>query len=78
LDKSLAELKVKERFILLDSLSSFLIYNSEKSAKEFIHYFINKGKIEELMCVIVHIEGEEGGKLFRGLIPMGDLKIEYR
>jgi len=78
LDKSISEVRVGDRFILLDSMSSFLIYNSEKSAKEFIHYFINKGKIEELMCVIVNVEGDEVSKIVKGLIPMCDLRLEYK
>jgi hypothetical protein len=78
LDKSLLEVKAKEKFILLDSLSSFLIYNNDKSVKEFIHYFINKSRIDNLMCVIVNMEGEEANRLLKGFAPMADLKIDFR
>jgi hypothetical protein len=78
LDKSLMEVKAKDRFVLLDSLSSFLIYNNDKSVKEFIHYFINKSRIDNLLCVIVNMEGEEANRLLKGFTPMSDVKIEFK
>jgi hypothetical protein len=75
LDRALNTLKKTNRFILLDNLSSMLIYNSDKSVKEFTHFIINRIRLEGIAGVILTIEKKEAEDLMKTLSPMCDAEI---
>lgn len=63
------------KFVLLDSVSSLLIYNNDKSVKEFIHFMINKMRLDNMGGVILATEKKEADELVRTLTPMCDKKL---
>jgi archaellum biogenesis ATPase FlaH len=73
-DKVLVRL-AEPKFIILDSLSSLLIYNSERSVEEFTHMVINKMRLEKVGGVIVSIKQKEAEALTKTLVPMCDKEI---
>jgi len=75
LDRLLGKVKSARKFILIDSLSSLLIYNADKSVKEFTHYMINKIRLENLTGVILSIEKREAEDILRTISPMCDTEI---
>jgi len=75
LDKVMAKVDNKRRFIIMDSLSSLLIYNNEKSVKEFAHFIINRIRLEKTTGVILSIEKKEAEELVKTLAPMCDAEI---
>ena len=77
LDKMLKRVESKNKFLFLDSLSSLLIYNTDKSVKEFTHYLINKIRLENLMGIILTIEKKEAEDLVRTLTPMCDVQFKF-
>ncbi len=77
LDRMLAKVKSEKKFLFMDSLSSLLIYNTDKSVKEFTHYLINKIRLEKLVGVILTIEKKEVEDLVRTLTPMCDIELKF-
>lgn len=77
LDRMLDRVVSPNKFLFLDSVSSLLIYNTDKSVKEFTHYLINKIRLEQLMGVILTIEKKEAEDLVRTLTPMCDLQFKF-
>lgn len=77
LDRMLSRVKAPKKFLMLDSLSSLLIYNTDKSVKEFTHYMINKIRLDQIMGVILTIEKKEAEDLVRTLSPMCDVNIRF-
>ncbi len=63
--------------IVLDSISSLLIYNKDKIVKEFIHFMINKAKLEGLGCVILSTDKREAEELVKTLTPMVDKTLRF-
>ncbi len=74
-DKLLMRLP-EPKFIFLDSLDSLLIYNDEKSVKEFAHFMINKMRLDNIGGVILSIEKKEVEGLIKTLVPMCDKGIK--
>jgi hypothetical protein len=77
LDKMLSRVQSPKKFIFLDSLSSLLIYNSDKSVKEFAHFLINKIRLENIAGVILNIEKKEAEDIVRTLRPMCDAELRF-
>jgi len=77
LDRMLGKVKSGKKFLFLDSLSSLLIYNSDKSVKEFTHFIINKIRLENIAGVIFSIEKKEAEDLVKTLVPMCDSEIRF-
>lgn len=77
LDRMLGKVKNEKKFLFLDSLSSLLIYNNDKSVKEFTHFIINKIRLENIAGVILSIEKKEAEDLVRTLTPMCDAEIRF-
>lgn len=64
------------KVILLDSLSSLLIYNDPKSAKEFTHLIISKMRLAKVGGIILSMEKNEAVEdLVRTILPMCDREI---
>lgn len=74
IDKLLASVP-QTKFIMVDSLSSLLIYNTESSVKELTHRIINKARNEKVGGVILSIKQTEGETLTKTLVPMCDKEI---
>jgi hypothetical protein len=77
LDKMLIKVQNKKKFLILDSLSSLLIYNTDKSVKEFTHFLINKIRLENVAGIILSIEKKEAEDLVKTLTPMCDAEIKF-
>jgi len=65
-----------EKFLILDSLSTLLIYNSKNSVKEFAMFLINKLRLEGVNGVFLIIEKEAPEDIKQILIAMCD-KVVY-
>jgi hypothetical protein len=74
-DRLLAKVGKGKKFIFLDSLSSLLIYNDDKSVREFTHYIINKMRLEKMSGAILSIAKKEAEDLVKTLAPMCDAEI---
>jgi archaellum biogenesis ATPase FlaH len=77
LDRMLSKVGRERKFLFLDSLSSLLIYNTDKSVKEFTHFIINKIRLENIAGVILSIEKKEVEELVKTLNPMCDTEIRF-
>jgi hypothetical protein len=77
LDKMLAKVTRPRKFLFLDSLSSLLIYNNDKSVKEFTHFIINKIRLENIAGIILSIEKKEAEDLVKTLTPMCDAELRF-
>ncbi|MFC2163101.1 hypothetical protein ACFLRF_05420 [Candidatus Altiarchaeota archaeon] len=77
LDRMLAKVTTEKKFLFLDSLSSLLIYNNEKSVKEFTHFIINKMRLERIAGVVLSTEKKEAEEMIKTLIPMCDTEIRF-
>jgi hypothetical protein len=67
--------KNKPSFVFLDSLDSLMIYNDEKTTREFAHYLINKLRMENLAGTIISVEKKEVENIVKTLVPMCDKQI---
>lgn len=72
LDRMFSRVSSPKKFLFIDSLSSLLIYNNEKSVKEFTHFIINKMRIEGVMGVLLSIKKKEADEMIEALTPMCD------
>jgi hypothetical protein len=61
--------------VFLDSLDSLMIYNDEKTTREFAHYLINKLRMENLAGTIISVEKKEVENIVKTLVPMCDKQI---
>ncbi|MFH1721845.1 MAG: hypothetical protein ABH950_04480 [Candidatus Altiarchaeota archaeon] len=75
MDRMLMKVGSGKKFILLDSLSSILIYNNQKSVKEFTHFIINKMRLEGLGGFILTQEKKEAQDLIQTIQPLLDKEI---
>ena len=72
---SLDKLESTEKFMIIDSISTLLIYNSLNSVKEFSMFIINKMRLEGVDGVLVVIEKEAPEDLKQSLVAMCDKTI---
>jgi len=72
LDKIISD----EKFLIVDSISTLLIYNSIDSIKKFSMFLINKLKLEGVNGILMVIEGETNEELKQSLIGMCDKTID--
>jgi hypothetical protein len=77
LERLLVKIKGDGKFIVLDSLSSLLIYNSDKSVREFAHFIINRARMQNITAVILSIEKKEAEDLVKTLAPMCDSELKF-
>lgn len=75
-DKMLEKIETESKFIILDSVSSILIYNSPKSSEEFIHFLVSKMRLKNVEGVILSIRKKESEELIKTLTPLCDKTIE--
>ena len=60
------------QFIFFDSLSTFLVYNSQEIVERFIHYIVTKSKNLGLFMVLLSVEEERSNKLIPLLTQICD------
>jgi len=77
LDRMLLNVESDKKFLILDSLSSLMIYNSEKTVKEFGHFLINKVRLADHKGILMSIERKGTEGLVHDLIPMCDAAIRW-
>ncbi|MDD5111395.1 MAG: hypothetical protein PHG85_02510, partial [Candidatus Altiarchaeota archaeon] len=63
------------KFIMVDSLSSLLIYNSQVDVEELAHRLINKARHEKVGCIIISVKQKESEALIKTLTPMCDREV---
>ena len=71
----LGKIDSDEKFLIIDSISTLLIYNSINSVKEFSMFLINKLRLDNVNGVLVIIEKEAPEDLKQILIAMCDKAI---
>ena len=74
LERMLEKVPKKKKFVFIDSLSSLLIYNTEKSVKEFAHFMINRTRLMGYFGIILAIQKKEVDELVKTIAPMCDIK----
>jgi hypothetical protein len=77
LGRLLAKVGSGKKFIVLDSLSSLLIYNTDKVVKEFTHFVINRIRLDNTAGVIMSIEKKEAEDLVKTLAPMCNAELRF-
>jgi archaellum biogenesis ATPase FlaH len=75
LTSSLNRIDSPEKFLIFDSLSTLLIYNSLNSVREFSMFLMNKLRLDDVNGVLVIIEREAPEDLKQILIAMCDKTI---
>lgn len=55
-------------FIVLDSVTTLLVYNKTETVERFIQYFVNKVRLLDMEGVILSVEGEEKSKKIIGVL----------
>jgi archaellum biogenesis ATPase FlaH len=73
----LDKIESNEKFLIMDSLSTLLIYNSANSIKDFLTFLINKLRLEGIDCIILVIEQEAPPDLRSALVGMCDKSITF-
>jgi len=59
----LASMPDDDKFIFIDNLAAFLIYNDFDVISEFSHFLITKMRLNNVMGIIMSVEEEVGSKL---------------
>jgi archaellum biogenesis ATPase FlaH len=77
LDRMLDKVAGDRKFLFLDSLSSLLIYNSDKSVREFAHFLINKVRLMGIASVVLSIEKKEAEDMVNTMVPMCDARVHW-
>jgi len=67
-----------KRFIYLDSLSTFLLYNSMSSVGKLSHFLINKLRLKNMSGVFVTLELESPTELIQRLTVLCDKVVRVR
>ncbi|VVB55368.1 Uncharacterised protein [uncultured archaeon] len=75
MDKTLAKIKNEKKVVILDSITSFLIYNNPRSVEEFTHQLISKIRLASVAGIILNLHSKDSDELVRTLIPMCDKEI---
>lgn len=73
-DKILSRMP-EPKFFILDSTSSMSIYNDKTSVREFIHFLINKMRLDKIGGIILTVEKEGMEEVIEALQPLVDAVI---
>jgi len=74
--ESVGNLRDKNKFIFLDSLSTMLIYNQTGTVTKFAHFLIGKMKTETVKMIIISLEKEMDPKLVSQISSFVDKVIK--
>jgi len=72
---SLRKLNPGGNFLIMDSISTLLIYNTLHSMEEFSMFLINKMRMEDVSCILIIIEKQVPEELEQILTAMCDRVI---
>ncbi len=75
-DKLLHDIPTQRKFLFIDSISSLLIYNEERSIEELIHFLVNQIRSDGVGGVILSANEASTQKIIRRLIPTCDKEIK--
>jgi len=79
LTEAINVLKNKERkFVIIDSLSTLLVYNDLETVARFMHFIISKLRVFGLVGILISIEKQIDEKAVNLLIEMCDEIIEVK
>jgi len=53
LERALARVQNQKKFVIIDSVTTLLIYNQEKSVEKLIHRVVEKNRLKKIMTVIL-------------------------
>lgn len=67
--------KDQSKYLILDSLSTLMIYNEPEIVTKFFYYIVNVTRVKDIHSVYLVIEEEEADKQIKKLINLTD-KIE--
>ena len=69
------KIECDEKFLIMDSVSTLLIYNSMDSVKEFLLFLIKKLRLERVSGIIITVEKETSEEIKQILIEKCDKAI---
>jgi tetratricopeptide (TPR) repeat protein len=75
-DKLMREVPAQKKFLLIDSLSSLLIYNEERAIEELMHFLVNQIRSDGIGGVILSADEASTQKIVKRLIPTCDREIK--
>lgn len=78
LEKEASSLKGDKKFLVLDSVSTLLVYNDEESIKKFVHSLIGKTKELEMMCILIMVKSTEYKGVINTIGQFCDKTMELR
>lgn len=73
----LDKIQSNEKFLIIDSLSTLLIYSSANLVKDFLTFLINKLRRDGIDCIILIIEKEAPPDMKKIIAGMCDKSIEF-
>jgi archaellum biogenesis ATPase FlaH len=68
--------RIKIDFLVLDSINTLLIYNSEKEILKFIHHTTGKLKENNITGIFIYLKGEMDEKLLKEFSQFADKVME--
>ena len=68
----LASMPEGEKFVFIDNLSAFLIYNNMEVISEFAHFLITKMRLNNVIGLIMTVNEADGAKLVNIISPFCD------
>ncbi|MFH1835484.1 MAG: tetratricopeptide repeat protein [Methanobacteriota archaeon] len=75
-EKLIKDITTDKKFLIIDSVSSLLIYNDERAIEELIHFLVNQIRSDEVGGVILSADEASTQKIIRRLIPTCDKEIK--
>lgn len=75
-DKLIKDITSEKKFLFIDSISSLLIYNEERSIEELIHFLVNQIRSDGVGGVILSTDETSTQSIIRRLIPTCDKEIK--
>jgi len=76
IDQFLSAKPDANKFIFIDNLTTFLIYNNEGLMTEFTHYLISKMRVSNVLGAIMSVEEEMGSKLISAISSVCDRVVK--
>jgi len=70
--------KPEKKFILLDSLSTLLIYNSPETVLQFVHFISSKMRMSRILGLFLCLEEEKSKKVISSLSQFCDKVVVWK
>ena len=75
-DKLMASIPDEQKFLFIDSVSSLLIYNDERSIEELTHFLVNQIRADGIGGAILSTNESSTENIIKRLIPSCDKEIK--